>query len=170
MILVHRILECGLGHRFERLMEKGSSPPDDCPICNELLKVIPLPHERTDLRSDTVEAPALRSERTKAVARFEYNAFKRPHYDDGSPMLTNLRDNTKPGEAAAIPETASTNSVHAFMAEQAKRAKETPNAGHMAALGGGWGVANGSQLAALGGVQHNTFGRPSVDLQSNKKV
>lgn len=171
MSWVWRTLQCGLGHSFEKLMEKGSAPPDACPVCDALVEVLRPPHEAgADAHSDTVGAPLPRSERGKAIARFEQTAFVKPHFDDGKPMLTNLRDDVRVGESYVVPETVSTNETmrmtRDMIAAQEQAKRETPNGRQMISMGGGWGVADGSQLAALG--PQNTFGRPIVDLKGKR--
>lgn len=127
---VYRTYECAFGdldpadsskvipHRWRKLVDAAAPMPESCPLCEAMVKSAAVP----PARSETMTAPALRGERTKAVARFEELAFKRPHFDDGSPMLTNLKDNTREGEIAAVTTTPSDNVVHRIVHEDRQRA------------------------------------------------
>lgn len=181
MSYVRRKYVCGLGHEFHDIVLKHAPIPQDCPICDGIAHALePIP----PARSDTQGAPGIRGDRTKAIARFEHNAFVRPHFDNGAPLLTNLKDNTRPGEVAAIPETASTNQTMAMMQDMHQRAqqmggKETEGGRAMMALGGGWGGAgamlptahgNTSVLSMVQGQSNLPGQRKVVELQSTKKT
>lgn len=176
MGMVHRVYECSFGHRWKALVTRGEAPPDECPVCAAIVDAtstivaIDPPHAPAPARSDTVEAPALRGDRTKAIARFERNAFVRPHFDDGSPLLTNLKDNNREGDVAAVMQTPSTNETMRMtkeMIDNAKRPRETEGGRAMSALGGGWQGVSAEVLASTGGPQ-NQIGRPVVDLQGKR--
>ncbi|MDE2020365.1 MAG: hypothetical protein KGJ13_08525 [Patescibacteria group bacterium] len=184
MSYVRRLYECGLGHRFHDIVQKNAPPPQDCPICDGIAHALEPPHFPADARSDTQSAPGIRGSNTKAIARFEHNAFVRPHFDNGAPLLTNLKDNTRPGEVAAIPETPNTNETMRMMRDMHEQAqqiggKETEGGRAMMSLGGGWGGA-GAMLPTAGGNasvlsmvhgQNNLPGqRKIVELQSTKKI
>lgn len=171
MTWVWRTLKCGMGHSFEKIMEKGSPPPDACPVCDQLVEVLRPAHEPDpEGRSDTVGAPLPRSDRAKAIARFEHTAFVRPHFEDGKPMLTNLRDDVRAGESYVVPETVSSNEtmrMTADMIEQQKQqAGRTTEGAHLTTLGGGWGVASAAHLGHVGAG--TMLGKPVVDLKSKK--
>lgn len=156
---VHRTYECSFGdldpadpskiipHRWRAFVEVGSPVPQTCPLCEaDGRGTIGREATVAPPRSDAVAAPAIRGERTKAVARFEEVAFKRPHFDDGSPMLTNLKDNTREGEIAAVTTTPSDNVVHRIVQEDRQRA-----AAGQPASPWGWQHPSG-----LGGLVSNT--------------
>ena len=165
MAFVKRKYRCTFDHEWSSIVERGSPPPDECPMCSAIVAEIPPMGAPAPARSDTIGAPALRGRVTKAVARFEEGAFKRPHFDDGSPLLTNLRDNVRPGETHAVRETPSTNGVMRMMQEQEQQktivgANPSP-----------WGFqpVNGTILQATGGAS-SPLGRPVVDLKSTKRA
>lgn len=175
MAWIWRKLQCGMGHSFEKLMEKGSPPPDGCPVCDALIEVLRPAHvPDPEARSENVGAPAIRGRLTDSLKRFEHNAFVRPHFDDGKPMLTNLRDDVREGESYAVPETPSTNEMMRMMHEQVQAQKtggassDLVLAANMASIGGGWGWGTNTaeQLARIG--PQNPTGRPVVDLNSKK--
>ena len=118
---VHRTLECAFGHRWRALAQVGEPPPGDCPICEAIVQYAEIP----PARSDVVGAPVIRSERAKAIQRFEHDTMVKPHFEDGKPLLTNLRDNTRPGEVAAMPETPANNVVAKIVHEERQRAAAT---------------------------------------------
>ncbi len=164
MGMVYRTLECAFSHRWKELAERGAPAPGACPVCEAIVQAIDLPSAPAPARSDVIPAPGIRGERTKAIARFEQHAFKRPHFDDGKPLLTNLKDNVREGESYAVPETPSTNETMKMMYEQQERqpvgANPTP-----------WGFqpVSGSILGATGAPQ-NPMGRPVVDIKSAKRA
>jgi len=175
MSMVHRTFECAFGHRWRALVDRNSPREfvGECAECNDIVAthMQAALHEPADARSETQGAPLIRSERAKAVARFEHHAFKRPHFDDGRPLLTNLRDNVREGETYAVPETSSTNETMRVMRDQIEQARargyETPGGEQMAAMGGGWGSPGALPLGNLGGGIGHML--PAVDLQSKNK-
>lgn len=118
---VHRTYECGFGHRWRAFVQVGAPVAETCPECDAIVREAEIP----PARSDNIGAPLIMSERMKAVKRFEQDTMVRPHYDDGKPMLTNLRDNTRPGEIAAIPETPANNVVAKIIHDEKQRAAAT---------------------------------------------
>lgn len=169
-----------MGHRWSNLVEKGSEPPDECPICQGIVAAISPAHHPAPAHSETQPAPRIRGQLTKTLKDFEYDAFVRPHfYEDGKPksMLTNLRDNVQMGESYAVPETVSTNETMRMTADMIHQAEETnkriksgdTEGAHLAAIGGGWQGASAQVLNATGGPQ-NFIGRPAVDLQSKRRA
>lgn len=168
---VFRTFACPVDHRWSLLVERGSPPPDECPICQAIVEAIPPTHAPAPARSDTIGAPLIRSERGKAVQRFENVAFKKMSSDDERILPTNMRDNVKAGETYAIPETPSTNSIMATMKENIERAeqmggRETEGGRAMMAMGGGWGAPGGPVMNGL--APSNPIGRPTVDLQGKR--
>ena len=172
MSLVHRTYECAFGHRWKDLVSKGALAPTDCPMCDAIVEAIDPPHAPARARSDTVAAPGIRGDRTKAIQRFEQHAFKRPHFDDGKPLFTNLKDNVREGESHAVPETPSTNETMRMMKEQIDRQQQTgAPAGPFGwqSVGGtlpgtNFGVGAMAPQAAVAG----TVPRPVVDLQGKR--
>ena len=169
---VTRKLECGLGHKWtDYVTVKGSPVPTECPICQAIVRDAFVP----PARSDSVAAPSIRGKLTMSLHNFEQGAFVRPHFDDGKPLMTNLRDNVDVGESYAVPETVSTSETMRMTAEmiqsteQAKQQGRDTEGAHLMNIGGGWQGANPQILAAAGGPQ-NLIGRPSVDLQSKKRA
>ncbi len=159
---VKRKYVCVFGHEWTDFNAvKGSPPPDECPECQAIVRDAATP----PARSDIIAAPAFRGARTKAIERFEQHAFKRPHFDDGKPLLTNLRDNVREGETHAVRETPQSNETMRMMQDQQQReqvvgANPTP-----------WGFqpVSGNILAQTGGPS-NPIGRPVVDLKSSKRA
>lgn len=173
---VVRKFECGLGHRWSNVVEKGAPPPDECPICEGIVSQLDPTHAPARARSDNQPAPNIRGQLTKTLQSFEHDAFVRPHFDDGKPMMTNLCDNVQMGESYAVPETPSTNQTMAMTAEmihyaetekKQQRGRETEGA-HLTAIGGGWQGASPQIIQAAGGPQ-SFMGRPQVDLQSKRR-
>ena len=160
---VTRKYECAFGHTWkDHAALKGSPPPAECPTCQAIVRDATVP----PARSDVIEAPALRGARSKAVARFEDHAFKRPHFDSGAPLMTNLKDNVREGESYAVPETPRSNETMRMMVEQEQQKKivganPTP-----------WGFqpVGAVNLAQTGGGAAIQVGRPSVDLKSGKRA
>jgi hypothetical protein len=180
MAWVRRKLECGLGHTWHALVEKGAPPPDECPVCEAIVAgqvtIADPPHAPARARSDNQPAPGIRGPATKAVARFEKKNFVDPHFDDGSPLMTNLKDNVREGESHAIRETVDTNQTMAMTAEmlhhaelEKKRARDTEGAHTMLPMGGGWQGAHPAIIQAAGGPQ-GLMDRPGVDLQTKKRA
>lgn len=172
MAWVKRTFECAFEHRWSAVVERGSSPPDECPICQAIVSAIHPAHlPDPNGRSDAVGAPLPRSERAKAVARWEHRTMVRPHFDDGKPLMTNFKDNVRPGEIGAISETPSTNEAMRLTKEMIDRTHamqgETPNGRYMRAMGGGWGPADAAQLTASA-AQQPPFGLPVVDLKGKQ--
>ena len=164
---VFRTFECGIGHRWKLLVERGEAPPAECPICEAIVAQIDPPHAPAHARSDTVGAPLIRSARGKAIQRFENVAFKPMNADDDRILPTNMRDNVREGETYAVPETASSNEIIKYMKDAQEQAqaqgRETSGGAAMAAMGGGWGAPSGMPPNLGGGIAHM---RPAVDLQS----
>ena len=160
-----------------RLVERGAPPPDECPTCaaivglgsnlgpNEIIEA-----DIPPARSDVIGAPLIRSKRAAAIQRFENHAFKRTNCDDERGLLTNLHDNNREGDVAAVLETPSTNETMRMMRDNIEQARQqgrdTIGANAMMHMGGGWGVPDGRALAAMG--PSSLPGRPVVDLQTKK--
>lgn len=154
---VRKTYECTFGHRWRDLAQVGEPVPEACPICEAIVRDAAVP----PARSDTIGAPLIRSERAKAVQRFEHDAFVRPHFDDGKPMLTNLRDNTRPGEIAAMPETPANNVVAKIVQEDRQRAAATQQPS------GPWGWQDPSGLGGynLGNANDRAAGMQPLGKQ-----
>jgi hypothetical protein len=171
MGMVFRTFECAFEHRWQKLVDRGSPPPDECPICTAVVAAIDPPHEPARARSDNMPSPGIRGARTKAIARFEHGAMVRPHFDDGSPLMTNLKDNVREGETYAVPETVSSSETMRMtkqMIEARQQAGRTTEGAHaMVPMGGGWQPPNATTLAAAGGPQ-NPMGREVVNLQGKR--
>lgn len=172
MAFVCRKYRCDFGHEWSAVVPKGYAIPAECPECEAIVAEAQRPAHIPDPdgRSDTQGAPGIRGDRTKAIARFEQHAFVRPHFDDGAPLLTNLRDDTRPGEIAAMPVAPSNNDTMRMVRDQMEAAQANPQrttegAAQMAASGGafGWGGINPAHMAG------GNIARPVVDLQSRRK-
>lgn len=155
MAYVFRRYRCEFGHEWKDLCERGAPPPAACPTCEAIVADAAVPAAR----SDKVAAPAIRGSMTKALQNFEEVAFKRPHFDDGSPMLTNLRDNTREGEIAAMPETPQNNQIARIVHEDRQRAAQMPSpwgwqpVDGVGGLVGGTSAGDRSAVTKLAGKQ-----------------
>lgn len=163
--MVHRTYACGVcGFSARMMVAKGSPILDfDCPDCAKAIaegeaEVARL-HEISPLadpaaRSDNIGSPLPMSARMKGVKKFE-KVFTRPHFEDGSPLMTNLKDNNREGDVAAI--------------------TDTNLARQMMGMGGGWGVggpatADTSGQSVISKVPANGsfMGRQAVNLQGDR--
>lgn len=184
MAWVRRTFECSFGHRWRDLVDRSDPPPTECPTCQAIVEfgsnngpvaiVEPVDpsHLPARARSETQPAPAIRGPTTKAVERFESHAFKRPHFDDGSPLLTNLKDNNREGDIAAMPETVDSNLTMRMtrdMIEQQAQAARAPVQAdpRMLQMGGGW---QSPSVPAMTGGQGNGIVRPVVDLNGRRQA
>lgn len=160
-VMVHRTYACGVCGFSTRIMVVKGSPllNFECPDCakaiaegEEAQRLAELsPYGDDAARSDNIGAPLPMSPRMKAVKRFEKN-FTRPHFPDGSPIFTDLKDSNREGDIAAV-------SDPSLMKQ-------------MAAMGGGWGGAGAATSDASGqpllnrvGGSADFMGRKVVDLQ-----
>lgn len=179
MALIGRTYECGFGHRWDKIVDRNDPAPEECPLCNAILAA----QEFTGSNNPPPEiievpgAPAIRSNRAKAVQRFEDHAFKRVNCDDERILLGNLKDNVREGESYAVPETASTNDTLRFMKDQADYAAANPGeiakrqteGAHLMTLGGGWqGPGGMAPVLQQTASQPAPIARPMVDLQSKR--
>lgn len=162
MTYVRRKYECGLGHQWQDIVDRNVSPPGECPICKAIVEAKEPPHIPANARSDKLKAPSLRTENTKAITRFEKDAFVRPHFDDGKPLMTNLRDDVREGESYAVRETPQSNETARMMAQQKKIVGANPTP---------WGFQpiNPTILSQTGGPA-NPMGKPVVDIQTKRKA
>lgn len=171
MAWVWRKYRCEFDHEWQALVEQKAPMPEECPTCMAIVSAgsnnPPPPAigevETPETPRESIGAPMIRSERARAVQRFEGHAFKRANCDDERILLGNLKDNVREGETYAVPETVSTNETMRMMHEQAQQAK---------AVGANptpWGFqpVDGATLAAAGGPQ-NPVMRPVVDIKSKR--
>lgn len=165
MSLVFRKYRCDFGHEWQAMVDKSLPPPQECPTCLAIVAASDPPHYPARKRSDKLGAPSPRGRRTKAIARFEEHALKRPHFEDGKPLFSNLRDNVRAGETHAVRETPSSNETMRMMAENIQHSKQSGGAYPIPTMG--FQPVNGGYFNSTG--QSAVPGLPVVDLKSNKR-
>src|SRR5579863_4050852 len=117
MAYVWRKYSCDFDHEWQALVEQKAPMPTACPVCVAVVSAgsnNPPPPEISEVEPpvpprETIGAPLIRSERARAIQRFENHAFKKRNCDDERILLGNLKDKVDPGESYAVPETPSTN-------------------------------------------------------------